>query len=87
MKAFNRDTGRIGEDLAGKLLQEKGYAIIKRNFRTRFGEIDLICKDGDTLVFIEVKTKRGLDFGSPEEMYTKGKAERVFGRRRNQLQD
>lgn len=77
MKAFNKVTGKIGEDLAEKLLQEKGYAIIKRNFRTRYGEIDLICKEGDTLVFVEVKTKRGLDFGSPEDMYTRGKAERV----------
>lgn len=77
MKALNKVIGKIGEDLAGKLLQEKGYAIIKRNFRTRFGEIDLICKDGDTLVFVEVKAKKGLDFGSPEDMYTRGKAERV----------
>lgn len=77
MKAYNKDTGRIGEQLAQNLLKEKGYQIVKRNFSTRFGEIDLICQDGGTLVFVEVKTKRGLDFGMPEEMYTKGKAERV----------
>lgn len=77
MKAFNKDTGNRGENLAGELLQKKGYEIITRNFRTRFGEIDIICQDGESLVFVEVKTKRGLDFGMPEDMYTKGKAQRV----------
>lgn len=77
MKTFNRDTGRIGEELAERLLVEKEYKIVKRNFSTRFGEIDIICQDKDTLVFVEVKTKRDLDFGTPEEMYTRGKAERV----------
>lgn len=77
MKTWNTRIGRMGEDLARKLLQEKGIAIIERNFHTRFGEIDLIGKDGDTLVFVEVKTKRGVGFGSPEDMYTKSKAARV----------
>lgn len=77
MKTYNKETGRIGEQMAQHLLEEKGYEIIKRNFSTRFGEIDLICKDGTTLVFVEVKTKKGLEFGTPEEMYTKGKADRV----------
>src|SRR3989344_8711425 len=77
MKTYNKETGRLGEELARNLLKEKGYEILKRNFSTRFGEIDLICKDGDTTVFVEVKTKRGVDFGTPEEMFTKGKAERV----------
>ncbi len=77
MKTYNKETGRIGEELARNFLKDKGYEIVKSNFSTRFGEIDLICKDGDTLVFVEVKTKKGLDFGMPEDMYTKGKAERV----------
>lgn len=77
MKAFNKTTGRIGEDIAANLLHKKGYTIISRNFRTRFGEIDLIAGDGGTLVFVEVKTKRGVDFGTPEEMYTRGKAGQV----------
>lgn len=77
MKAFNKDTGRIGEALAERLLQKKGYAILKRNFRTRFGEIDLICDDCGITVFVEVKTKKGLEFGSPEDMYTKGKEAKV----------
>ncbi len=77
MKTYNKETGRLGEELARNFLKEKGYEIVKSNFSTRFGEIDLICKDGPTVVFVEVKTKRGVDFGTPEEMFTKGKADRV----------
>ncbi len=77
MKANNKDTGRLGEQIAERLLIEKGYQIVKKNFFTRFGEIDLICRDKGTLVFVEVKTKRSLEFGTPEEMFTKGKADRV----------
>ena len=77
MKSENRNVGRLGEQLAHQLLSDKGYQVIERNFGTKFGEIDLIVKDGDILVFVEVKTKKGLDFGSPEEMFTKGKMQRV----------
>ena len=77
MKTYNKETGRIGEELARNFLKEKGYQIVKSNFSTRFGEIDLICKDGDMTVFVEVKTKHGLEFGTPEEMFTKGKEDRV----------
>lgn len=77
MKAYNKDTGRRGEQMAERLLVEKGYQIVKKNFSTRFGEIDLICLDHGTMVFVEVKTKRNLEFGTPEEMFTKGKADRV----------
>lgn len=47
------------------------------NYRTRFGEIDLIMKDKHLLVFVEVKTKRGVNFGKPEEMFTRGKYHKV----------
>ena len=50
--------GRRGEDLAAEHLQRRGLAVIARNHRTRFGEIDLIAHDGTTLVFVEVKTRR-----------------------------
>ena len=59
-------TGKIGEDAAGKYLKRKGFKIIERNYKNKHGEIDLICKDKDNLVFIEVKT-RGSGFGSPED--------------------
>jgi len=59
--------GKEGEDLALDFLSAHGYRIISRNFRTRFGEIDIIAADGQTICFIEVKTRRQLRFGSPEE--------------------
>ncbi len=77
MKTYNKETGRIGEELARNFLKDKGYEIDKSNFSTRFGEIDLICKDGDTTVFVEVKTKRGVEFGTPEDMFTKSKSNKV----------
>jgi len=73
MKSNNKVTGNKGEELAAGYLSKKGYKIIERNFRTRFGEIDIVCWDGETLVFVEVKTKIGHDFGEPEEMVNKGK--------------
>lgn len=77
MKSENKNVGKLGEQLAQQLLTDKGYQIIERNFGTKFGEIDLIAKDRGIWVFVEVKTKKGLDFGSPEEMFTKGKMQRV----------
>ncbi len=77
MKKDNKKTGKSGEDLAEKFLLDKGYRIIERNFHTRFGEIDLIGYEGKTLVFVEVKTKIGHDFGEPEEMINKNKIGRV----------
>ena len=77
MKRNNKVTGNRGEDLATEYLQKKGYKIIERNFRTRFGEIDIVCRDGQTLVFVEVKTKIGHDFGEPEEMVNKSKISKV----------
>jgi putative endonuclease len=51
--------GRLGEQLAASHLERLGYAIVARNHRTRYGEIDLIACDGESLVFVEVKTRRG----------------------------
>lgn len=77
MKSTNRDVGRIGEEAAEKYLSNKGYVIVEKNYASKFGEIDLICQDKDKLVFVEVKTKRGVDFGTPEEMFTSGKKRKV----------
>lgn len=77
MKVFNRVIGKLAEDLACNALKEKNYTIIKRNFSNRFGEIDIIAKDKNILVFVEVKAKTGTDFGLPEEMINKGKLKRV----------
>ena len=77
MKTFNREVGRIGETVAAEYLIQKSYEIIECNYSTRFGEIDLVVRDKDILIFVEVKTKKGLGFGTPEEMLTSGKYQRV----------
>lgn len=77
MKYFNKQTGHLAEELAVRTLKNKGYKILKRNFSNRFGEIDIIAKDGETLVFVEVKAKMGTLFGLPEEMINNNKLKRV----------
>lgn len=59
-------TGRQGEDLAAGYLERAGYRIIERNYRCLFGEIDLVARDGGTIVFIEVKSRRSDRFGPPQ---------------------
>jgi len=59
-------TGAAGEDVAVSYLQKAGYRILQRNYRTRIGEIDVIAREGDTLVFVEVKTRSGRGFGLPQ---------------------
>ena len=63
-------TALLGENLATKYLQNKGYVIIERNFRQRYGEIDIIAISKNTLVFIEVKTRKSLVYGEPLESIT-----------------
>lgn len=73
MHTDNKITGKIGEELATKYLQDKGYQIIKRNWGNKWGEIDIIARLKNITIFIEVKTKIGEDWGSPEEMVNKRK--------------
>jgi putative endonuclease len=61
-----KTTGATGAALAVQLLREKDYEILDRNYRWARGEIDIVAKQDDTLVFVEVKTARGGNFGSPE---------------------
>jgi putative endonuclease len=56
---LRQDLGRLGEQLALDHLERLGYMLVARNHRTRFGELDLVVSDGRTLVFVEVKTRRG----------------------------
>jgi len=61
------DLGKLGEELAFKKVKSLGYKCITRNYRCALGEIDLIAKDGDTLVFIETKTRKGKSLGYAKE--------------------
>ena len=70
--------GARGEKLAAKFLRSHGYKILYRNFKDRRGgEIDIICRDGDTLVFVEVKTRGSEEFGRPIEAVGREKQLRV----------
>jgi putative endonuclease len=60
------ELGRRGEAMAASYLGRLGYKILQRNVQTRFGEIDLICLDGDRVVFVEVKSRKSQAFGAPE---------------------
>ena len=73
----SRETGALGESLALGYLVGKGYELVERNYRTRFGEIDLILRGEDVLVFVEVKARRGRGFGDPLEAVTPRKQARV----------
>jgi putative endonuclease len=73
-----RDLGAFGERLAAAHLEAKGYRIRDRNFRCREGEIDIVAEDGDCLVFVEVRTRRGDAFGTPAESVTAAKERRLL---------
>lgn len=69
--------GKRGEDIAARYLEQRGMRVIARNFRTREGEIDLICRDGRETVFVEVKYRTSSLFGAPEEAVTWTKLSRL----------
>ena len=69
--------GKLGEGLAATYLQKHGFRIIERNFKARYGELDIICIQDQTLVFVEVKTRVGHAFGTPEEAVTPWKLREV----------
>jgi len=59
-------TGKKGEDIAVAFLKRAGYRILERNFKCPFGEIDIVAKDRDTVVFVEVKSRRSEEYGDPQ---------------------
>ena len=62
--------GNIGEDIATKFLKNKDYEILERNFYSKQGEVDIIAKEKDEIVFVEVKTRTNKNFGTPVEAVT-----------------
>lgn len=72
-----RELGSRYEDLAADYLRRQGYEILERNYRDRMGEVDIIAKDGPYLVFVEVKYRRSLKNGYPEEAVCGPKQQRI----------
>lgn len=70
--------GRAGETLALNYLEQHGSTVIETNYRSRFGEIDIIAKEGDCFVFVEVKTRSSKRFGTPLEAVTRRKRQRLW---------
>ncbi|MDY0268265.1 YraN family protein [Trichloromonas sp.] len=78
MSEARQNLGRWGEDLAARYLERCGWRILHRNLRTPVGEIDILARDGKTLVFVEVKTRRGLAFGTPQEAVGPAKRRQIL---------
>lgn len=74
---YNQNIGKIGENLAIKYLENLGYKIIVRNFRCKQGEIDIIAKEKNEIIFIEVKTRTNIKFGYPAEAVNKLKQNHI----------
>ena len=75
---YQKLLGRVGEKKAAEYLKKKGYKIIKTNYKTAIGEIDIIAEDGEYLVFIEVKTRSTADFGQPSQAVNLKKQEKYY---------
>ena len=77
--------GAEAEERAARYLAERGLAIVAKNYRTRFGEIDLVAREGETLVFVEVRMRSGDAFGGAASSITAGKCRRIESAARHYL--
>ncbi|MBM3333895.1 YraN family protein [Candidatus Sumerlaeota bacterium] len=73
-----RQTGQTGEEIAARFLHRKGFRILERNYRCEVGEIDLIAEDRGSVVFVEVKTRKSLASGAPEEAVDREKRRKII---------
>lgn len=78
MTMARQNLGKSGEDLAIRELESRGYAILERRYRTDHGEIDIVARDGETLVFVEVRRRASWEFGSAAESVTPPKQRQVI---------
>lgn len=76
--AKHNELGKKGEELAAQYLEGKGYEILERNWRNNHKEIDIIAKDGEELVIVEVKTRQNDDYGEPDLAVTRQKQTRLI---------
>lgn len=78
-KSSNKITGKLGEETACSFLEKLGWKILEKNYRySRFAEIDIIAKDNDTIVFVEVKTRTTTNYGHPFEAVNRSKLLNIF---------
>ncbi len=82
-----KSLGAFGESAAVKFLKDKGCEIVATNYRCRYGEIDIVAKDDYQLVFVEVRTKKGHSFGTPEESVATKKQSRMVSAAQTYLQE
>ena len=74
---MRKELGNRGEEIAVRYLKKQRYTILERNYRSRYGEIDIICSRDQVIVFVEVKTRTSTSYGSPEESITRSKQEHI----------
>jgi putative endonuclease len=73
----NKGIGDRGEELAASFLEKHGIRVVERNFRCKGGEVDIVARDGNTVVFVEVKTRRNLAYGVPQLAITPFKQRQI----------
>ena len=78
MSRARQNLGKMGENLACRELEHRGYAILARRYRTNRGELDIVARDGPTIVFVEVKARDGREFGDGVESVTAFKRRRII---------
>lgn len=78
LTTYKKTVGDFGEDLVEEYLRNKGYDILDRNFRKAFGEIDIIARIDEIVVFVEVKTRKNKDFANPSEAVTISKQQKII---------
>ena len=78
MKKYNKEIGNYGETVAGDFLINNGYNILDMNYRNRYGEIDIICRKNNLIIFCEVKSRYTNSFGNPIESVTYYKQKQII---------
>ena len=84
---YKRRLGQKGEEIAAAYLGEQGYEVLARNWRCPAGELDIVAREGQTLAFVEVRTRRGDRFGTPEESITPTKQAKLVELAQTYLQE
>ena len=87
MPDSRKHLGAFGEQVATEYLKNRGYEILQLNYRCSVGEIDIVARDGDSLVFVEVRTRSSRQFGTPEESVTPAKQAKLIELAESYLQE